>query len=134
MLINFTNHPSQNWGDAQKNAAVEMYGEILDLPFPDVDPCYGTPELLELGKEYENKMLRMIREAGQGQASGKKCAVLCQGEFTLSFVVIRLLQKEGIEVITATSQRQVVETVEDGITKKTAIFSFVRFRSYPVVG
>lgn len=47
MFVNFTNHPSGSWGAAQRRAA-QVYGEILDLPFPDVPPalsarCGGPP-------------------------------------------------------------------------------------------
>ena len=32
MFINFSNHPSEAWGKAQLNAAME-YGEVIDIPF-----------------------------------------------------------------------------------------------------
>lgn len=37
MLINCSNHPSRLWGDPQKEAA-KVYGEIMDIPFPQVNP------------------------------------------------------------------------------------------------
>ena len=41
MFVNFTNHPSGSWGAAQRRAA-QVYGEILDLPFPDVPPALSV--------------------------------------------------------------------------------------------
>ena len=37
MLINCTNHPYEIWNDAQRKAAA-AYGEVLDMPFPQIDP------------------------------------------------------------------------------------------------
>ena len=41
MFVNFTKHPSGSWGAAQRRAA-QVYGEILDLPFPDVPPALSA--------------------------------------------------------------------------------------------
>ena len=35
MFINFTNHPSNNWGVIQIKESLK-YGKIIDLPFPEV--------------------------------------------------------------------------------------------------
>lgn len=37
MIINFSNHPSDKWGDDQTRVAVSDFGHILDLKFPTVD-------------------------------------------------------------------------------------------------
>lgn len=58
-------------------------------------------------------------------------AVLCQGEFTLCFSIIKRLQLRGIKVLAACSQRVVLEEIrENGQVRKEAIFRFVRFREY----
>ena len=36
-FVNFTNHPSAQWSDRQRREALK-YGNIQDIPFPDVDP------------------------------------------------------------------------------------------------
>ena len=36
-LINFTNHPSENWSLEQRQMALELADEIIDVPFPIVD-------------------------------------------------------------------------------------------------
>lgn len=38
MLLNLSNHPSSLWCDEQIKAAETLFGEIVDLPFPQVDP------------------------------------------------------------------------------------------------
>ena len=37
MFINYTNHPSDAWGEKQREEA-SKYGEILDIHFPDISP------------------------------------------------------------------------------------------------
>ena len=37
MFINFTNHTSSKWSDAQLQAAKE-YGAIFDIQFPSIEP------------------------------------------------------------------------------------------------
>ena len=38
MLINFTNHPSAQWS-AEQQAAAQVYGKVIDLAFPAIDPA-----------------------------------------------------------------------------------------------
>ena len=45
--------------------------------------------------------------------------VMCQGEFTLTYVLVNRLLAEGITVVAATSGRDTIEVVqEDGSVKK----------------
>ena len=39
MFINFSNHPSVRWSAEQTAAAIE-FGDIVDVPFPDVLPPF----------------------------------------------------------------------------------------------
>ena len=48
MFINFSNHPSANWGTEQINEA-EKYGRIVDLPFPAVSTAL-TKEVVYVTK------------------------------------------------------------------------------------
>ena len=44
MFINHTNHPSQYWSDEQL-AAAHQYGEVVDIPFPLIDPALHSDEI-----------------------------------------------------------------------------------------
>ena len=44
MFINHTNHPSQYWSDEQLTAA-HQYGEVVDIPFPLIDPTLSSNEI-----------------------------------------------------------------------------------------
>lgn len=95
--------------------AARSYGEIVDIPFPNVNPHSSEDDVKKLGKQYCDEILRYQPEA-----------VLCQGEFTLAVDVIRRLEAAGVRVVAACSERVVTE--EDGVKK--SIFRFVRFRAY----
>ena len=119
VFVNHTNHPSANWGEDQMKAAKE-YGDIVDIPFPNVDPHYGTVEVYELAKEEFNKIMEYDPRA-----------VLCQGEFVYVCKMAELLKKAGVKVLAACSERVVTETVdENGKDIKTSVFTFVRFREF----
>jgi hypothetical protein len=118
-FINFTNHPSERWLPEQL-AAAKAYGKIVDLPFPDVDPCGDEEYIRRLAGEY-NEMIVKHRPA----------AVLCQGEMTLAFAVAARLVEAGTVVLAACSERVASEIIGgDGQVVKTAEFRFTRFRRY----
>lgn len=113
-FINFTNHPSDQWDSKQKKEA-EKYGEIVDIPFPAVDPMGDEQYIERLGKELTDQIMKMNPKA-----------VLCQGEFTLVYQVVQTLKKQGITVFAACSKRNVIEEKN----KKIVTFDFVQFRQY----
>ncbi len=87
MFINYSNHPSTVWTIQQIEAAL-VYGDtIIDIPFPSVDPTMDEKDLHQLAlREAENILDR------------NSAAVICQGEFGLSFSAIQLLLKAGTPV------------------------------------
>ena len=119
ILVNFTNHPSGFWEKAQREEALK-YGEIVDVPFPHVNEFADTQEISRLSQKYIEKIVEM-----------KPAAVVCQGEFCLSYQVIKQLKERNIKVMAACSKREAFETkIEDGSIVKTAVFRFVQFREY----
>ena len=119
MFINLSNHKSITWSKEQKEAA-EKWGEIMDYPFPNV-----------LADADENDIAAMSEKiVGELMEKNAK-AVMCQGEFTLSYSIIRKLKELGIPVLAASSERVVEEQVlEDGTVERISKFRFVRFREY----
>jgi len=117
--VNFSNHPSTQWAESQLVAA-RHYGEVLDLPFPDVDPHWDERDVLRLAEQYANEVLRL-----------HPVAVMCQGEFSLCVAVIQLLQAKGVMVLCACSERNAEAYMnDDGSMGKRVSFAFVRFRKY----
>ena len=116
--MNYSNHPSHLWGERQREAA-QRYGEIVDLPFPNIPPDLSERELDELAQ----------REAGNILSQNPKC-VLCQGEFTFTYRIINRLKAHQIKVVAACSERVATEKNVDGKTVKAAEFVFQGFREY----
>lgn len=113
-FVNFTNHPSAQWSDRQRREALK-YGNIQDIPFPDVDPL-GDHDYID---GLADSCIRHILKFRPG-------AVLCQGEFCLAYQVIKRLQARGVLVLAACSER-----IADEIGgKKISSFVFRQFRDY----
>ncbi len=103
--------------------AARKYGQIIDLAFPQVDSCATAEDIAKLADVYAGYILDY-----------NPAAVMCQGEFTLVYSVIRRLQRQGVLCLAACSERRTIEEKQpDGSVKKTAIFAFSRFREYEVL-
>ena len=116
-FVNLTNHLSERWSEEQLQAAG---GNVIDVPFPNVDPDATSDHVKNLADGLVSKVLEHEPDT-----------VLVQGEMTLTYRVVNLLRQKGVRVVAATSKREVVETTrEDGSTDKRVVFRFVRFREY----
>ena len=119
IFLNHTNHPSDKWSSEQI-AAAEIFGEIIDLPFPAIPPEFDKEEVAKKVAENLKKIL-----------SFEPAAVLCQGEFNYTFAMVSELKKNKIPVFAATSERMVSSVVqEDGSSRSVSTFRFVKFRDY----
>lgn len=120
MLLNLSNHPSANWNADQISAAIERWGEIVDYPFPAVGSRWDEGQMLECAVKIADEAARLSPDA-----------VLCQGEMSMTFILVALLQRRGIPVYAATSERDSIEEkLPDGSIRKQAVFRFVMFREY----
>jgi hypothetical protein len=122
MLLNFSNHPSSRWGEKQTQTAIEKYGRIQDLPFPNVPPSASSEDLKTLASHYV-KQFRALAKASENQPF----AVHIMGEMTLIFRIISLLKRSKITCVASTTERNTIEH-EDG--SKTFLFDFIQFRPY----
>lgn len=120
MLINISNHHSSHWSERQKQEAVKLYGEIVDIPFPDVDESGDEEYIAELSEEY----LYKVKEY---ESSDSVLVVHLMGEMTFTFSLVKLLQLRGITCVASTTKRLVKDV---GKWKKEVLFEFERFRKY----
>lgn len=118
MLINLSNHPSSKWSEAQTQSA-HQYGDIVDLPFPKVDPKGDETDVVNLAEEYFQKVLDL--------ANGTNVTVHLMGEMTLTYALVQRLQKIGIVCVASTTQRVSID-LPDG--RQESVFKFVKFRKY----
>lgn len=119
MLLNLSNHPSNQWAAEQTREAERLFGEVVDLPFPPVDPAADEQAIQALARNYADKVCAV----GTPQA----VAVHVMGEMTLTYALVGLLRAKGYRCVASTSERQVLEE-QSG--RKVVQFTFVRFRDY----
>lgn len=113
-FVNFTNHPSSKWEKKQRDCAVK-YGEIVDIPFPPVDPMADRNEIALMAETYVDKIMEYA-----------PAAVLCQGEVCLAYRIITALKSKNVVVLAACSNRN---TIDKG-NQKLVTFTFEQFREY----
>lgn len=118
-FINFTNHPSHTWDKEQREAAMQ-YGEIVDIPFPNIDVLASSDDIKALANEY----LAIILSMGKPE----DLVVHIQGEQTFCYALIRGLQSEGVRCLASCTERHVY-TNEAG--ENVSTFRFAGFRDYP---
>ena len=118
MLLNLSNHPSVHWSKEQMEMALNVYGAIEDLPFPNVPSELSTEGVIQLAKDYAERIAHY---------SSPITHVHLMGEMTFVVALVRLLQSAGIIVVCSTTNRIVLEELNG---QKTVKFEFVQFRVY----
>jgi len=119
MFINFSNHPSDRWSAEQRDAAVELGGNIVDVPFPNIDPASSLDDVKRTALAYLDKIVN--------DTSEENYVIHVAGEMTFVYCFVSLCQSAGVLCVAATTER-VVEENPDG--SKTSKFRFVKFRPY----
>ena len=56
-FVNYSNHPSSAWSSDQI-AAAHKYGDIIDIPFPNVSASSGEEEILQTAKDGVERIMR----------------------------------------------------------------------------
>ncbi len=115
MLINLSNHPSTNWSENQINIGNVSFGQIIDLPFPQIDPESSEKDIEILVAEYHQKIVNLQPKA-----------VHIMGELVFTHKLVNSLKKIPIACVASTTHRNTIE--KDGV--KTSVFEFVKFRYY----
>jgi len=121
MLINLTNHASEHWSGSQLEAAEKQFGEIRDLPFPQIDPDLSKEDIDMLAECYVGQIITLLKRQ-EGES-----AIHLMGEQTFCYSLINKLKAKGIKVLASTTKR-ISETRLDGT--KVVTFRFCRFREY----
>ena len=117
-FINLSNHSTAQWDEAQMREARNLAERVEDLKFPDVPPDGDETVINDIA---DNCIANIPRETTHA---------LVQGEFTLTFELVRRLQARSVTCLAATTTRNVEEEAHG---RKVSSFKFVRFRTYPKV-
>lgn len=119
MFINLSNHFSDKWSKKQIEAA-RIYGEIINLPFPQVNPQSTSEDMDKLADNYYDRITYF-----------NDPVVMLQGEFIFTFRVTVKLKEAGIKVLAGRSERKVIESVNgEGLVERKSVFEFVGFMEY----
>lgn len=118
MLINLSNHSIKHWSKEQFHAA-SVYGELVDLPFPAVDPHGDEDYINRLTDEY---LIHIKSISGNDEL-----VVHLMGEMNFCFALIQKLKAAGILALASCTDRNTFD-LSDG--KKEVHFRFVQFRQY----
>jgi len=130
MLINLSNHPCDKWSQNQVDKAKELFGEVIDLPFPNVPPDASEQQVLEMAHQYLQKILQIRNNI----PSDESLSVHVMGEFNFTFIIVQLLTKHNIPCYASTTVREVIlEKTENNEVVKTNVFKFVQFRRYMTI-
>jgi hypothetical protein len=116
MFVNISNHPSSKWSTAQRSAAEQLGGAIIDIPFPNIPATATRQEIAKLAKAMFADLVERYPTPGYAMVAGGG---------TLCSLLILALSILGWEVVFACSERNTVEN-DDG--SKTVRFDFVQFR------
>jgi len=119
ILLNISNHPSSLWSQLQTQSALDQYGQIIDIPFPAINPEADEQDIDLLADEYLGKVLTYSKQF--------HVTVHLMGEMTFSFALLSLLRSYDIDCIASTTDR--IVTKETG-EAKTSVFKFTHFRHY----
>ena len=122
MLLNLSNHPSHLWPKEQITLAKQLFGDVIDIPFPDVSPVGNEKYIDQLSDQYLDKILDFLSEQPE-----TPFAVHIMGELTFCFSLIKKLQQYNITCLASTTRR-ISEITPDN--KKISKFDFVQFRKY----
>ena len=137
MFINNTNREHATWSKEQLEAAMP-YGEIVDMIMPGLAAEADEAEADRVAGLVVRRILRsegteertLCKERGEIQEEIRD-AVLCQGDFTLVYRVVRQLKDSGVTVMAPTFRRVTKPTLRpDGTTAVGYSFDFERFREY----
>ena len=119
IFINWSNHPFEKWDPLQFDAAKAL-GHPVFIPFPNVEPDSSIEEIVEQAH-------RCVQELMELYSDPKTTIIMVQGEMTLLYHILKLLEQGGYRVVAATSERD-VKQLPDGTELKS--FHFVAFRDY----
>lgn len=118
VFINLSNHPSQKWSEEQKEAA-QKYGEIVDIPFPQINPEMTSTKVYNTANWWVKNILSAYN-------NDDIVSIHVMGEMTFTHAFVKIATAHNIPCFASTTER--VTTEKDGV--KTSVFQFVQFRQY----
>lgn len=134
MFFNISNHPCNaertTWSKEQIETAAKLGGEVVDLPFPAVNPDMSEDEYRAIAHEMARDVAAMWRSHTDGRW---EMAAMVAGEYVMTIMVIAELQALGFTCYFGQSDRVAEERMEDGKLVVVHKFVFRGFRRAPYI-
>lgn len=129
MFFNVSNHPCNSdkttWSAEQKATANQIAGKIIDIPMPQCTPDMPDQMLETIARGLAKDL------KGMGMADEKNAAMVA-GHYIMTVLIVRELQKLGIDCYVGDSVRIAEEVPQDdGTIAIIHRFQFAGFRPYP---
>lgn len=118
MFVNFSNVPSIKWDEKEKEAVAE-FGEVVDFPFPRPESDAKDSVIDFLAKISVRNILQK-----------KPDIVLVQGDFVLTYRIVKALREKNIRVVAPVNEMVRTEEIRNGKKMMNSYFRFVKFRDY----
>ncbi|MGN0362547.1 MAG: hypothetical protein ACI4ET_06870 [Bilifractor sp.] len=126
MFINISNHPSVSWPDSEKREA-ERYGQVIDIPFPEIRIEYSSEQIDALVEE----TMKKLQAVAGGIPKGRRIVVMAEGEFVFTYRLVSKIKQTEMIPVAAITRRVSREKVDaTGAVIKTSQFIFEGFRRY----
>jgi len=90
MLLNLSNHQLSKWSDTQRGAAEGLFGAIVDIPFPAIEPMASLEEIEKMVQDYVQLCLTHLE---QHNDYAEENAVHIMGEYTFTYLFVREMEK-----------------------------------------
>ena len=96
MLVNISNHPASKWSKEQHDIAAMLFGEVYDLPSPEIPPEWNGFEVCECIDDFINEHWNLFNPLN---------SILLAGELSFCIALYHRLQTYNIRCYVTTSQR-----------------------------
>lgn len=119
MLINISNHPTSTWSKRQMETAIAQFDEVVDFPFPQIDPESSTEQIKILAQQLFDELIDSYDK--------ENITIHLMGELSIVYQLVNLFKKADIPCVVSTTKREVEELPDGSIN---SLFRFVKFRAY----
>ncbi len=98
-FLNISNHPRSEWCASQLEAAQDLAPQILDIPFPQVEPKLSD-------KKFDKLVKTFFEDLDKQGLIERSSHAMVMGDFAMTFALVERLKKANIECWVTTSDRR----------------------------
>lgn len=102
--------------------AGELFGNVVDVDFPLIDPAWDGPKVKETAREYFHRCQSLLHKVNQTEEN----AIHLMGEMTFVYHFLCFAVEHGTRCVASTSRRIVRQNGQG----KEVYFRFEQFRDY----